>query len=156
LGDRNLDVVLLSRDKRGSLEGVWRLALRDPVNDAQLVVRSRVAMAPDAVLAPKGAEAAVLSLAVTDGEAAVPGKQVLARGSASEDGKPLLFGALANDRYSGVVRPDRDGSYRVRVVSQAQGGQAPGRRDLPPWLEKAFAVATADKVAQGDVGIAAE
>ena len=155
LADPNLEVVQLSRDKLGSLDGAWRLALNEAVEDAELVVRSRVAMAPDQVLAPKGADRVVVSLAVQDGEATIPGKQVLARGAAGDDPAPLLLGALGPDRYSGVVRPDRDGSYRVRVVSRPSG-QAEGKQDLPPWLEKTFGAATADRLSQGDVSLTAQ
>lgn len=156
ISDPNLEVVQLSRERLGALDGVWRIALTAPVHDVQLVVRSRIAIAPDPVLQPKGAEQAVLSVAVPDGQAPIPGKSVVVRGPSGDEPRPLLLGGLGPDRYSGVVRPDRDGFYRVRVTSQVQAGQAAARRDLPPWLEKAFPAATAEQVEQGAVGLGAE
>lgn len=154
--DPNLDVIQLSRERLGSLEGVWRLGLKAPVHDVQLVVRSRVSIAPDPILQPKGAQQAVLSVAVPDGQAPIPGKKVLVRGAAGDDGKALLLGALGPDRYSGTVQPDRDGFYRVRVKSEPPNQPAGARRDLPPWLEKAFPVAVADAIDASAVGLAAE
>jgi hypothetical protein len=156
ISDPNLEVVQLSRERLGALDGVWRIALKSPVHGVQLVIRSRIGIAPDLVLQPKGAEQAVLSVAVPDGQVPIPGKGIVVRGPDGDEPRPLLLGGLGADRYSGTVRPDRDGFYRVRVTSQVQAGQATARRDLPPWLEKAFPVVTAEQIAQGAVGLGAE
>ena len=47
-------------------------------------------------------------------------------------------GSPSGGALAGVVRPDRDGFYRIRVVSQPPTSQASAKRDLPPWLEKTF------------------
>jgi hypothetical protein len=155
--DPNLQIVTLSRERLGALEGLWRISLAAPSQDVQVVFRSRVTISPDPLLQPRDAEMAVVSLTTQDGKGPIPRKAVVARGPAGDQPRPLLPGALAPDRWSGVVRPDRDGLYRVRINGEiaAPAGQAP-RTDLPPFLEKAFPVATTDKLSVADVTLGFE
>lgn len=147
-GDPNLEILSLSRERIGALEGNWRIGLAAASGDVQVVFRSRVRLAAEPILQPKGVDLAVVSVRASDGTRPIPGKTVVARGAAGDEAKPLMAGALGPERYSGIVRPDRDGVYRVRVAA--------GDAQLPPHVEKAFPVATTDKVAIEDVVLAFE
>jgi hypothetical protein len=147
-GDPNLEILSLSRERIGALEGNWRIGLAGQTGDVQVVFRSKVRIAAEPVLQPKGVELAVVSVRAADGSKPIPGKSVVARGAAGDEATPLLLGALGPDRYSGVVRPDRDGIYRVRVAA--------GEAALPPHVEKVFPVATTDKIALEDVALTFE
>ncbi len=154
--DPNLEVLLLNRERLGALEGLWKVQLSEPASDVQLVFRSRVTIFPDKLLAPKDADQAVVSVAVADGRIGIPSKKVVARGVAGESANPLLLGAFGANRYSGTVHPDREGLFRVRVLSESpQAAGVPVRRELPPALEKAFPVLFTDKFSAGEIGLTA-
>ncbi|HEY3083339.1 MAG TPA: VWA domain-containing protein [Chloroflexota bacterium] len=156
--DPNLEMLSLSRERLGGLEGIWRIALAGRTGDVQVVFRSRVRITPDPLLRPGGTDLAVVSVRTADGGKPIPNRAVVARGAAGEEPTTLLPGAFGADVYSGVVRPDRDGMYRVGVTSADGGGQPAAERSagLPPFLEKAFPVGTTDKVALDDVALAFE
>ncbi len=142
--DPNLEVLTLSRERLGSLEGEWALVTTRAIGPSYVVVRSGVTLQAYPILQPADATVAVIAARVRDGSVAIPDRSVIARPIDSGPGAPLLRGVLGPDLTSGVLAVGPGAEVRLEV-------RGPGSSVRPPILEKSLRVRSTEDIRVQDV-----